>query len=117
MAVKYHCPKCDKRYVEWGAKKLDFQCPDCEEEKLVQIGSENSPSGTKAKAKAKAKAKKASLKRRKTKSAVVADPVLKPNENELNGNDPQGMGNPLDSGEELTGEDAPPKTKTKKAKK
>ena len=113
MAVKYHCPKCDKRYVEWGAKKLDFQCPDCEEEKLVQIGSGNSG----AKPKAKAKAKKASLKRKKAKKVVVADPVLTPNKNELNGNDPQGMGNPLDSGEELAGEDAPPKPKTKKDKK
>lgn len=27
MAVKYQCPKCGRRFVEWGAQKLDFLCP------------------------------------------------------------------------------------------
>lgn len=39
MPVKYHCPRCGKRYVEWGAEKMGFRCPDCEEEELVRIGS------------------------------------------------------------------------------
>ena len=39
MAVKYHCRKCGKRFVEWGAQKLDFRCPDCETEELVRMGS------------------------------------------------------------------------------
>ena len=38
MSVKYHCPKCEKRFVDWGAKKLDFKCPDCDEEQLVVVG-------------------------------------------------------------------------------
>ncbi len=38
MPVKYHCLRCGKRYVEWGAEKLGFRCPDCEEEELVRIG-------------------------------------------------------------------------------
>jgi hypothetical protein len=29
MAIKYECPKCERRFVEWGAKKLNFLCPDC----------------------------------------------------------------------------------------
>lgn len=38
MAVKYHCQKCGRRYVEWGAEKLKFECPECDGEKLVRIG-------------------------------------------------------------------------------
>jgi DNA-directed RNA polymerase subunit RPC12/RpoP len=38
MAVKYHCRKCGKRFVEWGAEKLGFKCPDCEGEDLVRVG-------------------------------------------------------------------------------
>ncbi len=38
MAVKYECPSCGKRFVEWGAEKLGFRCPHCENEELVKIG-------------------------------------------------------------------------------
>lgn len=38
MAVKYHCKKCGKRFVEWGAQKLGFKCPDCTDEELVRVG-------------------------------------------------------------------------------
>ncbi|MBI4556252.1 MAG: hypothetical protein HY706_01595 [Candidatus Hydrogenedentes bacterium] len=38
MPVKYHCPKCNKRFVEWGAEKLGFKCPDCKNEELVRVG-------------------------------------------------------------------------------
>jgi DNA-directed RNA polymerase subunit RPC12/RpoP len=38
MAVKYHCPKCERRFVEWGAQKLGFKCPNCEGEELVRVG-------------------------------------------------------------------------------
>ena len=38
MAVKYHCRKCGKRFVEWGAQKLNFKCPDCKDEELVRVG-------------------------------------------------------------------------------
>jgi len=38
MAIKYHCRKCGKRFVEWGAEKLGYKCPDCENEELVRAG-------------------------------------------------------------------------------
>lgn len=37
MAVKYHCLKCGKRYADWGAEKLAYNCPECEGEKLVLV--------------------------------------------------------------------------------
>ncbi|HOZ45028.1 MAG TPA: hypothetical protein PLO37_05265 [Candidatus Hydrogenedentes bacterium] len=30
MPIKYHCPRCGRKYVEWGAEKLGFRCPDCD---------------------------------------------------------------------------------------
>lgn len=44
MAVKYYCPKCGRRFVDWGAEKLGFKCPSdtCEGEELVLIGSKAS---------------------------------------------------------------------------
>lgn len=38
MAMKYQCRGCGKRYVDWGAEKLGFKCPDCENEELVPAG-------------------------------------------------------------------------------
>lgn len=38
MPVKYHCPKCDRRFVDWGAEKLGFKCPDCVDEVLLRLG-------------------------------------------------------------------------------
>ena len=38
MALKYHCRKCGKKYVEWGADKLGFLCPQCDGEELVRVG-------------------------------------------------------------------------------
>lgn len=62
MAVKYHCPKCNKKYMEWGAEKLAFKCPECSDEKLVLVGL--APGGPKKKKpaakKKRAKKKKAS---------------------------------------------------------
>jgi predicted nucleic acid-binding Zn-ribbon protein len=68
MVVKYQCPACSKRFVEWGAQKIDFKCPDCEEEKLVLMG----PSESAATAK-----KKPSLRKRKT-AARKPKPVQAP---------------------------------------
>lgn len=44
MAVKYYCPKCGRRFVDWGAEKLGFKCPSdtCEGEELVLVGAESS---------------------------------------------------------------------------
>ncbi len=41
MAIKYFCPKCHKRFVEWGAQKNGFKCPnpDCEKEELKLMDS------------------------------------------------------------------------------
>ncbi|HOF40323.1 MAG TPA: hypothetical protein PLD73_09635 [Candidatus Hydrogenedentes bacterium] len=27
MPVKYECPKCGRRFTEWGAEKVGFKCP------------------------------------------------------------------------------------------
>ena len=59
MALKYHCRKCGKKYVEWGAEKLRFLCPQCDGEELVRVGgSEGAPP------------KKPSLKRTARKTSV-----------------------------------------------
>lgn len=39
MAVKYHCRKCGKRFLDWGAEKLGYKCPDCDGEQLIRVGS------------------------------------------------------------------------------
>ncbi len=28
MAVKYECPECGRRFLEWGAEKYGFKCPN-----------------------------------------------------------------------------------------
>ena len=40
MPIKYHCPSCNRRFVDWGAEKLEFKCPDCEGEKLILVGAD-----------------------------------------------------------------------------
>lgn len=27
MTVKYSCPKCSRRFADWGAQKMGFKCP------------------------------------------------------------------------------------------
>lgn len=63
MAVKYQCPKCEKRYVEWGAEKLEFKCPECEE-KLELMGGASAKPKAKAKRTLKRKAKPKKVKAR-----------------------------------------------------
>lgn len=65
MAVKYRCPKCEKRFIDWGAEKLGFVCPECEGEKLLEV----SHSAAKDQARVKKPAK-----RKKKKKAVVVSP-------------------------------------------
>jgi hypothetical protein len=46
MAVKFSCPKCGRRFTEWGAERLGFKCPkdeNCpkdiaEDIELVRVG-------------------------------------------------------------------------------
>jgi DNA-directed RNA polymerase subunit RPC12/RpoP len=47
MPIKYHCPSCNRRFVDWGAEKLEFKCPDCDGEKLILVGADKE-SGTAA---------------------------------------------------------------------
>lgn len=62
MPVKYQCPKCERRYVEWGAQKFNFKCPHCVSEELVRLGAIEQSSS-----------RSSSLKRRPRK--VAAQPI------------------------------------------
>lgn len=62
MPLKYQCPKCERRYVEWGAQKFNFKCPHCVNEELVRLGAVEQTSS-----------RSSSLKRRPRK--VAAQPV------------------------------------------
>jgi len=60
MPLKYYCPKCEKRFVDWGAEKLGFKCPSCTEETLYRVGTHpdgagGAPALSKTAAKRKAK--------------------------------------------------------------
>lgn len=62
MPLKYYCPKCDKRFIDWGAEKLGFKCPDCKDETLYRVGTQpegenGAPVLSKSAAKRKTKAK------------------------------------------------------------
>ena len=61
MASKYLCPQCERKFIDWGAEKLGFKCPDCEDTELKEIGFEPA---------AKAKKKKPTLKRKKKAAAT-----------------------------------------------
>jgi len=39
VAGKYYCPKCHRKFIDWGAEKLGFKCPnkECEGEPLKLI--------------------------------------------------------------------------------
>ncbi|MCK5862753.1 MAG: hypothetical protein KAH38_09725 [Candidatus Hydrogenedentes bacterium] len=67
MAVKYTCPECGRRFVEWGAKKLDFKCPGetCNDAKLALPG-ENEEK----------KEEKPTLKRSRKRTAVVSREIV-----------------------------------------
>lgn len=62
MPLKYYCPKCEKRYVDWGAEKLGFKCPSCPNETLFRVGTypegeDGAPALSKGAAKRKVKPK------------------------------------------------------------
>ena len=62
MPLKYYCPKCEKRFIDWGAEKLGFKCPTCTGETLFRVGThpdgeDGAPSLSKAAAKRKLKPK------------------------------------------------------------
>lgn len=74
MAVKYHCPKCDKKYIDWGAEKLGFKCPDCEGETLVESGLDSAAAKKKKKKKPSLKRKKPAAKKKKKAAKKKAAP-------------------------------------------
>ena len=62
MPLKYYCPKCEKRFIDWGAEKLGFKCPTCTGETLFRVGThpdgeDGAPSLSKGAAKRKLKPK------------------------------------------------------------
>lgn len=63
MAVKYYCPKCGRRFIDWGAEKLGFKCPGdaCEGETLILPGSETSETADASHKTKRAKKRKAIL--------------------------------------------------------
>lgn len=65
MASRYICRQCERKFIDWGAEKLGFKCPDCDDTELTPI--EFQPV-----AKAKAKKKKPALKRGAKKKATKA---------------------------------------------
>ena len=75
MPAKYYCRKCGKRFIDWGAEKLGFQCPVCAGEELVRVGQTDD----------KPAKKKPSLKRKVRKVA----PVMVPDEAMVSGLDPE----------------------------
>ncbi|NIA15251.1 MAG: hypothetical protein GWP08_14370 [Nitrospiraceae bacterium] len=60
MPVKYICQECGKRFVDWGAEKLGYRCPDCKDSELVRASEHQA---------AKPKKPKPSLKRKPRKNA------------------------------------------------
>ena len=45
MPVKYECPKCKRRFVDWGAEKLSYLCPDCAGVGLLRVGASGDTPG------------------------------------------------------------------------
>ena len=66
MVLKYECPKCERRFVDWGAEKLDFKCPDCIE-KLECLGMGQDSQKRKPKLKRKSAKKKPAKKKKAAK--------------------------------------------------
>jgi len=73
VAEKYHCPTCGRRFVEWGAKKMEFICPSegCDHVKLILSDSDSMS----------VEAKPKSKRTRRSKSIVpVTNPEESPSE-------------------------------------
>jgi len=103
MAQKYYCRKCGKKYVEWGADKLGFLCPQCDGEELVRVGGSGA-----------ATPKKPSLKRTARKARVKKTRKAKNADNEVATEQVEGADGLVSTGAGVLeiDEDAPPDTKT-----
>ena len=71
MSIKYQCPKCGKRFIEWGAEKVDFKCTECEGQELLRVGRPESDKKSKA---AKAPSLRRGKKKKKKKAAAAPPP-------------------------------------------
>ena len=76
MAIKYHCKKCERRFIDWGAEKLDFKCPDCEGEELVRTSLANGKPAKKPSLKRRPKKKRAAKKKTKAKASAAKKPAV-----------------------------------------
>jgi hypothetical protein len=80
MPVKYECPKCGRRFTEWGAEKVGFKCPKDQwstkdhpdDVELVRVGS--SEEGL---------SRRPTLKRTPRKIAQPKQPVMELDEDEV----------------------------------
>lgn len=72
MAVKYECPKCQRRFVDWGAERLGFKCPH--DERCTDVSPSDVIALIKVTAGGELAEAAASLKR-KPKKEVIAVPV------------------------------------------
>lgn len=74
MGVKYFCSKCDKKFVEWGAKKIKAGkgCEDCKGEFLELVGYDAALAAPKKK-KPALKRKRAAAKKKPTPAPVDSE--------------------------------------------
>ena len=87
MASKYICSKCERKFIDWGAEKLGYKCPDCDDSELTEISFEPA-----------AKAKKKPTLKRSVPKKVTADDF----DSDETGGDDDDL---LDAGDVDTGDD------------
>lgn len=77
MAVKFHCTKCARRFLDWGADKIKEGegCDDCRGEFLELVGFDASKPAAK---------KKPALKRKRKKVVLPPEPTVDPDAEETN---------------------------------
>lgn len=105
MAVKYLCTKCDRKFVEWGVKKVKAgeACEDCKGESLELIGFDSSQPAPKKKPALKRKRKK---KAKKEPELVGSTSTFEDTKSPVSENDLVTAGlEDLDVGEDLGGGD------------
>ena len=98
MPLKYYCPKCSKRFVDWGAEKLDFKCPDCDGETLFRVGTQ--PENEEV----KPSLSKSAAKRKRSTPAKAAAKSSDgdPDSNEPSGNDESADFDDSDDGDDIS---------------
>lgn len=70
MAAKYTCSQCERKFIDWGAEKLGYKCPDCDDSELKPIVFEPA-----AKAKKKPSLKRAAPKKVSKQDLVAEEPA------------------------------------------